>query len=104
MCDNTINLEIFIQQYQQASNFFRSHKSFKYFKNNKEDGSHKCLFDFLDMIYKDNCIHENLSNKEKKIFVELAPLPTPMKNDQKLPVISKNNINIPEFLYHDPDI
>ena len=34
MCDNTINLEIFILQYQQASNFFRSHKSFKYFKNN----------------------------------------------------------------------
>lgn len=71
MCDNTINLEIFIQQYQQASNFFRSHKSFKYFKNNKEDGSHKCLFDFLDMIYKDNCIHENLSNKEKKIMSDI---------------------------------
>ena len=71
MCDNTINLEILILQYQQASNFFRSHKSFKYFKNNKEDGSHKYLFDFLDMIYKDNCIHENLSDKEKKVMSDI---------------------------------
>ena len=49
--------------------------------------------DYNDCLPDEECY---LSNKEKKIFVELAPLPTPMKNDQKLPVISKNNINIPE--------
>lgn len=71
MCDNNINLENFILRYQQASDYFRSHKNFKYFKNNEEDCSHKYLFDFLDMIYKDNCIHENLSDKEKKVMSDI---------------------------------
>lgn len=71
MCDNIINLENFILRYQQVSDYFRSHKNFKYFKNNEENCSHKYLFDFLDMIYKDNCIHENLSNKEKKVMSDI---------------------------------
>lgn len=71
MCDNNINLENFIMRYQQASEYFRKHKSFKFFKNNEEDCSHKGLFDFLDMIYKDNCIHESLSEKEKKVMSDI---------------------------------
>ena len=71
MCDNIINLENFILRYQQVSDYFRSHKNFKYFKNNEENCSHKYLFDFLDTIYKDNCIHENLSNKEKKVMSDI---------------------------------
>lgn len=71
MCDNNINLENFIMRYQQASEYFRKHKSFKFFKNDEEDCSHKGLFDFLDMIYKDNCIHESLSEKEKKVMSDI---------------------------------
>ena len=71
MCDNNINLENFIMRYQQASGYFRKHKSFKFFKNNEEDCSHKGLFDFLDMIYKDNCIHESLSEKEKNVMSDI---------------------------------
>ena len=71
MCDNSIDLEDFIYRYQQASDFYKTLKRSKYIKNVNKDDLYKHLFAFLDMIYKDNCINEGLSNKEKKIMGEI---------------------------------
>ena len=68
ICDDKIDLEDFINRYEEASNFYRRIKNLKYFKENADGSYNNHLFDLLDMVYKTNRIQENLPLKAKQFI------------------------------------